>query len=191
MKVGDGGADASRVDATGLRIAIVVARFNEVVSQRLLSGAVDALIRHGAVENDIAVHWVPGSFEIPLAAQEVAISGGADAIVCLGAVIRGETTHYDLVASGAARGVARVSLEHRMPCGFGVLTTETLEQAMERAGGRHGNKGADAALAAVEMARLAREMRGSSGEMRGSAGEMRGSAGKSPEPPEHRPPERS
>jgi len=161
MKVGDGGADSSQVDATGMRVAIVVARFNELVSQRLLRGAVDALIRHGAAEKDIAVHWVPGSFEIPFVAQEVAISGGADAIVCLGAVIRGETTHYDLVADGAARGVARVSLEHRVPCGFGVLTTETLEQAMERAGGKHGNKGADAALAAVESARLAREIRGS------------------------------
>jgi 6,7-dimethyl-8-ribityllumazine synthase len=161
MKVGDGGADSSQVDATGMRVAIVVARFNELVSQRLLRGAVDALIRHGAAEKDIAVHWVPGSFEIPFVAQEVAISGGADAIVCLGAVIRGETTHYDLVADGAARGVARVSLEHRVPCGFGVLTTETLEQAMERAGGKHGNKGADAALAAVETARLAREIRGS------------------------------
>ena len=159
MKVGDGGVDDSRVDATGMRVAIVVARFNEVVSQRLLSGALDALIRHGAAEEDIAVHWVPGSFELPFVAQEVAISGGADAIVCLGAVIRGETTHYDLVADGAARGVARVSLEHRVPCGF-VLTTETLEQAMERAGGKHGNKGADAALAAVETARLAREIRG-------------------------------
>jgi 6,7-dimethyl-8-ribityllumazine synthase len=160
MKVGDGDVDSSRVDATGMRVAIVVARFNEVVSQRLLSGAMDALIRHGAAEKDIAVHWVPGSFELPFVAQEVAISGGADAIVCLGAVIRGETTHYDLVADGAARGVARVSLEHRVPCGFGVLTTETLEQAMERAGGKHGNKGADAALAAVETARLAREIRG-------------------------------
>ena len=160
MKVGDGGVDDSRVDATGMRVAIVVARFNEVVSQRLLSGAMDALIRHGAAEKDIAVHWVPGSFELPFVAQEVAVAGGTDAIVCLGAVIRGETTHYDLVAEGAARGIAGVSLEHRVPCGLGVLTTETLEQAMERSGGKHGNKGADAALAAVETARLAREIRG-------------------------------
>jgi 6,7-dimethyl-8-ribityllumazine synthase len=174
MKVGDGGADSSQVDATGMRVAIVVARFNEVVSQRLLRGAVDALIGHGAAEKDIAVHWVPGSFEIPFVAQEVAISGGADAIVCLGAVIRGETTHYDLVADGAARGVARVSLEHRVPCGFGVLTTETLEQAMERAGGKHGNKGADAALAAVETALLAREIRGST---RGEPGASRAPSG--------------
>jgi 6,7-dimethyl-8-ribityllumazine synthase len=174
MKVGDGGADSSQVDATGMRVAIVVARFNELVSQRLLRGAVDALIRHGAAEKDIAVHWVPGSFEIPFVAQEVAISGGADAIVCLGAVIRGETTHYDLVADGAARGVARVSLEHRVPCGFGVLTTETLEQAMERAGGKHGNKGADAALAAVETALLAREIRGST---RGEPGASRAPSG--------------
>jgi 6,7-dimethyl-8-ribityllumazine synthase len=170
MKVGDGGIDESGVDATGMRVAIIVARFNEVVSERLLSGAVDALIRHGAAREDIAVHWVPGSFEIPFVAQEVAMSGAADAIVCLGAVIRGETTHYDLVADGAARGVARVSLEQRVPCGFGVLTTETLEQAMERSGGRHGNKGADAALAAVETALLAREIRGST---RGEPGASR------------------
>ena len=102
MKVGDGGVDSARVDATGMRVAIVVSRFNEVVSQRLLSGAMDALIRHGAAEKDIAVHWVPGSFELPFVAQEVAVAGGTDAVVCLGAVIRGETTHYDLVADGAA-----------------------------------------------------------------------------------------
>jgi 6,7-dimethyl-8-ribityllumazine synthase len=174
MKVGGGSVDDSRVDATGLRIAIVVARFNEVVSRRLLSGAMDALIDHGAAEKDIAVHWVPGSLEIPFVAQEVAISGAADAIVCLGAVIRGETTHYDLVADGAAGGVARVSLEHRVPCGFGVLATETLEQAMERAGGKHGNKGADAALAAVEAARLAREIRGAA---RGKPGTSRAPSG--------------
>ncbi|MGD1052890.1 MAG: 6,7-dimethyl-8-ribityllumazine synthase [Candidatus Dormibacteria bacterium] len=159
MKVGDGDADGRRVDATGLRIAIVVARFNEAVSRRLLSGAMGALTGHGAAEADIAVHWVPGSLEIPFAAQEVARSGAADAIVCLGAVIRGETTHYDLVAGGVAQGVTRVSLEHRVACGFGVLTTESLEQAMERSGGKHGNKGADAALAAVEAALLAREIR--------------------------------
>jgi 6,7-dimethyl-8-ribityllumazine synthase len=103
MKVGNGGGDGSRADATGMRIAIVVARFNEVVSQQLLRGAIDALVGHGAAEKDIAVHWVPGSLEIPFVVQEVAISGGTDAIVCLGAVIRGETTHYDLVADGAAR----------------------------------------------------------------------------------------
>ena len=150
-----------RVDATGLRIAIVVARFNEVVSERLLHGAVDALVRHGAAEEDITVHWVPGSFEIPFVAQEVAAAGNADAIVCLGAVIRGETSHFDLVAGEAGRGIARVTLEQRVPCGLGILTTDTLEQAIDRAGGKHGNKGADAALAAVEVASLTRLIRGS------------------------------
>jgi 6,7-dimethyl-8-ribityllumazine synthase len=149
-----------RVDAAGMRIAIVVARFNKLVSERLLHGAVDALLRHGAAEADLTVHWVPGSFEIPFVAQEVAAAGGTDAIVCLGAVIRGETGHYDLVAGEAGRGVARVALEQRVPCAFGILTTDTLEQALDRAGGKHGNRGADAALTAVEVASLARTIRG-------------------------------
>jgi 6,7-dimethyl-8-ribityllumazine synthase len=148
-----------RVNATGMRIAIVVARFNELVSERLLRGAVDALVRHGAAEADITVHWVPGSFEIPFVAQEVAVAGEADAIVCLGAVIRGETGHYDLVAGEAGRGVARVALEHQVPCALGILTTDTLEQALDRAGGKQGNKGADAALTAIEVASLARAIR--------------------------------
>jgi 6,7-dimethyl-8-ribityllumazine synthase len=149
-----------RVDASGMRIAIVVARFNELVSERLLHGAVDALLRHGAAEADITVHWVPGSFEIPFVAQEIAASGGTDAIVCLGAVIRGETGHYEIVAGEAGRGVARVALDHRIPCGLGILTTDTLEQALDRAGGKQGNKGAEAALTAVEVAALARSIRG-------------------------------
>ena len=148
-----------RLDATGMRLAIVVARFNEVVSERLLRGAVDALVRHGAVEGDIAVYWVPGSYEIPFIAQEVAAAGDVDAIICLGAVVRGETSHFDLVAGEAGRGVARVAMAQRVPCAFGILTTETLEQAIDRAGGKQGNKGADAALAAIEMVSLARAIR--------------------------------
>jgi 6,7-dimethyl-8-ribityllumazine synthase len=120
---------------------------------------VKALVEHGAAPADIAVHWVPGSLEIPLIAQEVAFAGEFDAIVCLGTVIRGETGHYEVVAREAGRGVARVGLEHRLPCTLGILTTETLEQALERAGGARGNKGADAALAAVEMVSLTRSLR--------------------------------
>lgn len=155
-----------RVDASGMRIAIVVARFNEAVSERLLRGAVEALVRHGAAEADITVHWVPGSFEIPFVAQEVASAGDVDAIVCLGAVIRGETSHFDLVAGEAGRGVARVALDHRIPCTLGILTTETTEQAVDRAGGKHGNKGADAALAAIEVAALVRSLRGEAAPLR-------------------------
>ena len=149
-----------RADATGMRIAVVVARFNETVSERLLQGALDALVRHGAAAEQVTVYWVPGSFEIPLVAREVALTGAVDAIVCLGAVIRGGTGHYDLVAGGAGRGVARVALEQRVPCTLGILTTETMEQAVDRAGGKHGNKGADAAVAAIEMASLIRSVRG-------------------------------
>lgn len=155
-----------RVDATGMRIAIVVARFNEAVSERLLQGALDALVRHGAAEDDVTVYWVPGSFEIPLAAREVAAAGQVDAIVCLGAVIRGETGHYDLVAGEAGRGVASVALEQRVPCTLGILTTETMEQAVDRAGGKHGNKGAEAAVTAIEMASLIRSVRGEAAPLR-------------------------
>jgi 6,7-dimethyl-8-ribityllumazine synthase len=155
-----------KVDASGMRIAIVVARFNEAVSEHLLRGAVDALVRHGAAEEDLTVYWVPGSFEIPLVAEEVAAAGEVDAIVCLGAVIRGETSHFDLVAGEAGRGVARVALDHRVPCALGILTTETMEQAVDRAGGKHGNKGADAALTAIEMASLIGSIRGSATPLR-------------------------
>lgn len=142
-----------------MRIGIVVARFNELVSQRLLEGAVDALVRHGADDEQITVIWVPGSFEIPIAARTLAEQGEADAVICLGAVIRGETAHFDYVAGEAARGVAAVHAATGVPAGFGVLTVDTLEQALDRAGGKHGNKGADAALAAVEMVNLLRELR--------------------------------
>jgi 6,7-dimethyl-8-ribityllumazine synthase len=148
-----------KLDATRMRFGIVVARFNDVVSQRLLEGAVDALVRHGAAEGDITVAWVPGSFEIPAAARELAEHAGVDAVVCLGAVIRGETAHFDYVAGEAARGTAGVHAATGVPATFGVLTADTLEQALDRAGGKHGNKGADAALAAVEMVSLLRSLR--------------------------------
>jgi 6,7-dimethyl-8-ribityllumazine synthase len=148
-----------KLDATGMRFGIVVGRFNDVVSQRLLEGAVDTLIRHGARDADLVVAWVPGSFEIPVAARELAEHANIDAIVCLGVVIRGETSHYDLVAGEAARGVAAVHATSGVPASFGVVTAENLEQALDRAGGKAGNKGADAALAAVEMVSLLRAIR--------------------------------
>ena len=147
-----------RPDATGLRVAVVVARFNELVSQKLLEGAIDALLRSGAADENLTVAWVPGSFEIPIAARALAASGDVDAVVCLGVVIRGETAHFDYVAGEAARGVASVHATTGVPAGFGVLTVDTLDQALERAGGKRGNKGADAALAAVEMVSLLREL---------------------------------
>lgn len=139
-------------DARGRRFAVVVSRFNELVTGRLLEGALDAFRRHGVEEEDLEVVWVPGAFEIPLAARRLAASGTVDAVVCLGAVIRGETAHFDYVAGEAARGIGAAALETGRPCILGVLTTDTLEQALERAGGKHGNKGWDAAMAAMEMA---------------------------------------
>jgi 6,7-dimethyl-8-ribityllumazine synthase len=148
-----------KLDATGMRFGIVVGRFNDIVSQRLLEGAVDSLVRHGARDGDLVVAWVPGSFEIPVAARELAEHGTVDAVICLGVVIRGETSHYDLVAGEAARGVAAVHPATGVPASFGVVTAENLAQALERAGGKAGNKGADAALAAVEMVSLLRAIR--------------------------------
>lgn len=161
---------AGKLDATGMRFAIVVARFNDFVAQRLLEGSVDALVRHGAAADDLTVIWVPGSFEIPLAAQEIAEQGRVDAIVCLGVVIRGETPHFDFVAGEASRGVGGIGLRARIPTAFGIVTTETLEQAIDRAGGKHGNKGADAALAAVEMVSLLRTLRAAAPKRRVAAG---------------------
>jgi 6,7-dimethyl-8-ribityllumazine synthase len=151
---------AGKLDATGMRFGIVVARFNDAVAQRLLEGAVDILVRHGVDDTDLTVVWVPGSFEIPLAAQELAGSAQVDAVVCLGVVIRGETPHFDFVAGNASKGVGDIALSSRVPTTFGVITTDTLEQAIDHAGGNHGNKGADAALAAVEMVSLLRGLRG-------------------------------
>ena len=141
-------------EARDLRVGIVVGRFNETIGKRLLEGAEDCLRRHGVRAEDVTVVWVPGAFEIPLAAQRLAASGEVDAVITLGAVIRGETPHFDYVAGHAASGVGRASLDTGIPITFGVLTTETSEQARERSGGKVGNKGFEAALAALEMASL-------------------------------------
>ena len=142
----------------GLRVGIVVARFNEFVTRMLLEGARDGLVRHGVSADAVDVVWVPGSFEIPLVAQRLAAGGEYAAVICLGAIIRGETDHYDHVASGVTSGVARVSLDTGVPTIFGVLTTDTVEQAMNRAGLKSGNKGYEAAVTAVEMASLLRQL---------------------------------
>jgi 6,7-dimethyl-8-ribityllumazine synthase len=147
-----------RVDGTGMRIAIACARFNDLVTERLLSGALDALARHGVDGGSISVVWVPGAFELPLVTAQLAGSGEYDAVVCLGAVIRGETGHYDQVANNAASGIQRAGMDARVPVIFGVLTTDTLEQALERAGGKAGNKGAEAAVSAIEMVDLLRQL---------------------------------
>ena len=139
-------------------MAIVCARFNEFIVSKLLSGCLDALRRHGAREEDIAVAWVPGAFEIPLAASKLAESGRFDAVIALGAVIRGATSHYDYVCSEVAKGVAAAGLQSGVPVLFGVLTTDTIEQAIERAGTKAGNKGAECAQGAIEMADLFRSM---------------------------------
>ena len=138
----------------GLRFAIVVARFNELITSQLLKGALDGLQRHGVADDNIEVAWVPGSFEIPPTAKILAESGKYHGVICLGCVIRGATTHFDHVAGQAAAGIAQVALETGVPTIFGVLTTENLEQALERAGTKAGNRGFDAALAAIEMANL-------------------------------------
>ncbi|MCU0722259.1 MAG: 6,7-dimethyl-8-ribityllumazine synthase [Planctomycetes bacterium] len=139
---------------TGKRFGIVVSRFNEFISKKLLEGALDSLVRHGVAEGDIEVYWVPGSFEIPVVAKRAAESGSYEAVICLGAVIRGETPHFDYVASEVSKGIASVALGTGVPVLFGVVTADTLEQAIERAGTKAGNKGAKAAEAAIEMANL-------------------------------------
>ena len=148
-----------RLWGQGLSIAIVVARFNELVTRALLSGAEDGLARHGVEPEGVDVAWVPGSFEIPVTARMLAESGRYQAVVCLGAVIRGETPHFDQVANQASSGIARVALDTGVPVIFGIITADTLEQALERAGGKMGNKGYDAAVAAIEMANLMRGLR--------------------------------
>lgn len=137
-----------------LRVAVVASRFNETISKQLLEGAVDCLKRHGVPEEFITIAWVPGAFELPSAAQRIASSGEVDAIVCVGAVIRGDTAHFDFVAGHAMNGIGRVALETGVPVSAGVLTTENVQQATDRAGGKMGNKGFEAALAALEMANL-------------------------------------
>lgn len=144
--------------AEGLRFGIVVARFNEFITNKLLGGALDGLERHGAQTENISVAWVPGAFEIPLIAKKMAESKKYDAVICLGTVIRGSTPHFDYVCAEVSKGVAHVALATGVPTAFGVLTTETIEQAIERAGTKAGNKGFDAAVSAIEMANLIRNM---------------------------------
>lgn len=147
-----------KLTAKGMKVAIVVARFNEFITSKLLSGAVDCLTRHEADEKDITVAWVPGAFEVPLAAKKLAETKKYDAIICLGAVIRGATPHFDYVCAEASKGVAHVSLEYGLPVAFGILTTENIQQAVERAGTKAGNKGVDAAMTAIEMVNLFKEI---------------------------------
>lgn len=147
-----------QLNSTGMRFAIVASRFNDFVTSRLLSGALDALERTGTVESDITVVRVPGSFEIPLATKKLAQSKKYDAIICLGTLIRGETPHFDYISSEVTKGIGSVCLESGTPVAFGVLTTDSVEQAIERAGMKSGNKGSEAALAAVEMASLLKQL---------------------------------
>ena len=147
-----------KLNGKGFKFALVVGRFNELISTRLYEGALDCLRRHDVDDGDVDVAWVPGAFEMPLVARRLAASGGYDAVVCLGAVIRGGTPHFDYVAAEAAKGIAKVSLDSGVPVVFGVLTTDTIEQAIERAGTKAGNKGADAALCALELANLLRRL---------------------------------
>lgn len=152
-----------RLGADGLKFGIVISRFNELLSVRLLEGALDCLTRHGAGDGDISVAWTPGSFEIPLVAKKLAQAGGVDAIVCLGVVIRGGTPHFDYIASEVSKGIAKVSLDQELPVIFGIVTADTIEQAIERAGAKAGNKGWQAALSAIEMANLSRGLAGAGG----------------------------
>jgi len=147
-----------KISAEGYRFGLVVSRFNDFISSKLVEGAVDALKRHGAAEEQLLLVKVPGAFEIPLAAKKLAESGKVDAVICLGAVIRGSTPHFDYVAAEVSKGIAVVALDTKVPVAFGVLTTDNLEQAIERAGTKSGNKGWDAALAAMEMVDLLKQL---------------------------------
>ena len=149
---------AGHLDATGLKFGIVVSRFNSLLTMKLLEGAVDCLKRHKAAENDIAVAFVPGSFEIPPAAARMVTSEKFDVVLCLGAVVRGDTPHFDYIANEASKGVAKLGLDSGIPVIYGLITADTLEQAIERAGTKAGNKGWDAAQAGIEMANLYREI---------------------------------
>lgn len=146
-----------KLSGKGLKVGIIVSRFNEFISGKLLDGAMDALRRHETSEDDIQVAWVPGSYEIPLMSKKMAASGKYDVVITLGAVIRGSTPHFDFVANEVAKGVAQVGLETQKPVIFGIITSDTLEQAIERAGTKSGNKGFDAAMSAIEMANLLKE----------------------------------
>lgn len=147
-----------KLTAKNMKIAIVVARFNEFITSKLLSGCIDCLIRHEAADEDLTVAWVPGAFEIPMAAKKLAESGKYDAVICLGAVIRGATPHFDYVCAEASKGIAQVSMQTGVPVAFGVLTTENIQQAVERAGTKAGNKGVDCAMTAMEMVNLFKKM---------------------------------
>ncbi|MFC2011208.1 6,7-dimethyl-8-ribityllumazine synthase [Chloroflexota bacterium] len=138
----------------GLKFGVVVSRFNEFITRKLLDGARDALLRHGVIEDDIDVAWVPGSFEIPLTAQKLAQTKKYDAVICLGTVVRGATPHFEYIAAEVTKGIAKVGLETGLPVSYGIITADTLEQAIERAGTKAGNKGFDAAVDAIEMANL-------------------------------------
>jgi 6,7-dimethyl-8-ribityllumazine synthase len=153
MKVYEG-----QLKADGKKFGIIVGRFNEFIGGKLLSGALDALKRHGGSEENIEISWVPGAFEMPLAAQKMAKSKKYDAVICLGAVIRGDTPHFDYVSNEVTKGIASVSLNQELPIIFGVLTTDTIEQAIERAGTKAGNKGYDAAVSAIEMVNLLEQL---------------------------------
>jgi 6,7-dimethyl-8-ribityllumazine synthase len=144
------------LDGTGMRVGVVVSRFNRTVTEALLAGALEALAHHGVATEDIVVVHVPGAFEVPFAARRLAGAGVYDALVCLGAVVRGETPHFEYIAAEVTRGIGRVVEDHRLPIAFGVLTTDSIEQALERAGAGHGNKGYESAVTAIEMARLGR-----------------------------------
>jgi len=148
--------------AEGLRFAIVASRFNDMITRRLLSGALDSLARHGADEDQIDVAWVPGAFEIPLVAQRMAESGRYDAVICVAAIIRGATPHFEYIAAEAAKGIAKASLDTGVPVIYGVVTADSIEQANERAGTKAGNRGSDAARSAVEMANLLKSLPGKS-----------------------------
>ena len=147
-----------KISAEGYRFGLVVSRFNDFISSKLVEGAVDALKRHGATEEQLLLVKVPGAFEIPLAAKKLAESGKVDAVICLGAVIRGSTPHFDYIAAEVSKGIAMVALDTKVPVAFGVLTTDNLEQAIERAGTKSGNKGWDAAVAAMEMVNLFKQL---------------------------------
>ena len=147
-----------KVVASGIKVGIVASRFNEFIVSKLVGGAMDGLVRHDVKDEDITVAWVPGAFEIPLAAKKMAKSGKYDAVICLGTVIRGETSHYDYVCAEVSKGIAQVSLESEVPVMFGILTTDTIEQAVTRAGTKAGNKGYDCVLGAIEMVNLMKQL---------------------------------
>ncbi|NLZ63663.1 MAG: 6,7-dimethyl-8-ribityllumazine synthase [Lentisphaerae bacterium] len=147
-----------KLNASGLRFAIVCARFNDIFVSQLLGGAVDCLLRHGAHENDIAIAWVPGSYEIPLAAQRLADSGKFDAVICLGVVIQGSTAHASYINAEVSKGLAQISLSRNLPVIYGVVTTEDIEQAIERSGSKAGNRGASAATTAIEMVNMLKQI---------------------------------